>query len=128
MFGLEFMERCPAQAAQEKPQLLIFLRPKDISDESLRLYIYTISTSDDLVQLIQMRGKQIKFGEIPNYPRQLVYYKIGITNETCVLELDSGQNLKLPNYVLVPITQIRMFRRIVKSNYKIRLYIGNGIY
>ena len=32
MFGPEFMERCPAQAAQEKPQLLIFLRPKDISD------------------------------------------------------------------------------------------------
>ena len=59
---------------------------------------------------------------------QLVYYKIGITNEICVLELDNGQNLKLPNYVLVPITQIRMFSRIVKSNYKVRLYIGNGIY
>ena len=44
------------------------------------------------------------------------------------MELDNGQNLKLPNYVLVPITQIRMFRRIVKSNYKVRLYIGNGIY
>ena len=46
-----------------------------------------------------MRGKEIKFGEIPNYPRQLVYYKIRITNEICVLELDHGQNLKLPNYV-----------------------------
>ena len=45
-----------------------------------------------------------------------------------VLELDNGQNLKLPNHVLVPITQIRMFNIIVKSNYKIRLYIGNGIY
>ena len=44
------------------------------------------------------------------------------------MELDNGGNLKLPNYVLVPITQIRMFRRIVKSNYKVRLYIGNGIY
>ena len=33
-----------------------------------------------------MQGKQIKFGEIPNYPRQLVYYKIRITNEICVLE------------------------------------------
>ena len=32
------------------------------------------------------------------------------------------------NYVLVPITQIRMFSRIVKSNYKVRLYIENGIY
>ena len=31
MFWPEFMEKCPAQAAQEKPQLLIFLRPKDIS-------------------------------------------------------------------------------------------------
>ena len=48
--------------------------------ESLRLYVYTISTSDDLVWLIQMQGKQIKFGEIPNYPRQLFYYKIGIDN------------------------------------------------
>ena len=62
------------------------------------------------------------------YPRQLVYYKFGITNEICVLESDNGQNLKLPNYVLVPITQIRMFSRIGKSNYKVRLYIGNGIY
>ena len=58
--------------------------------ESLRLYIYTISTSDDLVWLIEMCGKLIKFGKIPNYPRQLVYYKIGITNEICVLELDNG--------------------------------------
>ena len=30
-----------------------------------KYYIY----SDDLVQLIQMQGKQIKFGEIPRYPR-----------------------------------------------------------
>ena len=44
------------------------------------------------------------------------------------MELDNGQNLKLPNYVLLPITQIRMLRRKVKSNYKVRLYIGNGIY
>ena len=44
------------------------------------------------------------------------------------MELDNGGNLKLSNYVLVPITQIRMFRRIVKSNYKVRLYIENGIY
>ena len=28
------MEKCPAQAAQEKPQLLIFLRPKDISGKN----------------------------------------------------------------------------------------------
>ena len=96
--------------------------------ESLRLYVYTISTSDDLVRLIQMRGKQIRFGEIPKYPKQIVYYKIGITNKIYVLKLDNGRNLKLPNYILVPITQIRMFDRIVKSNYKIRLYIGNGIY
>ena len=41
---------------------------------------------------------------------------------------DISENLKLPNYVLVPVTQIRMFRRIVKSSYKVRLYIGNGIY
>ena len=53
MFGLEFMERCPAQAAQEKPQLLIFLRPKDISENKITKLL----------------------------------------------------DLKLPNYVLVPITQ-----------------------
>ena len=67
--------------------------------ESLRLYVYTISTSDDLVWLIQIHGKQIRFGEIPKYPKQLVYYKVGIMNGFCVLELDNGQNLKLPNYV-----------------------------
>ena len=75
-----------------------------------------------------MRGKQIRFGEIPKYPKQLVYYKIGIINEICVLELDNGQNLKLPNYVMVPVTQISMFSRIVKGSYEVRLYIRNGIY
>ena len=30
--------------------------------------------------------------------------------------------------MLVPITQITMFIRIVKGNYKVRLYIRNGIY
>ena len=49
------MERCPAQAAQEKPQLLIFLRPKDISgylnsNDALKKTIGRIDNKEKKIQ------------------------------------------------------------------------------
>ena len=64
--------------------------------KSVKLYVYTLRTSDHKIKMIQEEGQELKFGKMSTWPTTLLSYTVRITNNVVLLKTQSGQQLKLP--------------------------------
>ena len=97
-------------------------------EKSLKIYVYTIQMSDHRVTLIQEQDKEVQVEAIPKWPKTLLSYAVKITNEVVLLKTQSGQRMKLPRHIYVPVLVIRRLHAIISGPYTTELYIGNGLY
>ena len=95
------MERCPAQAAQEKPQLLIFLRPKDISDY-ITMYHNAkppfIENKIKVTFLVELNTELLMTKYEKDFVKSLMFKKHPDSGQPIVLESD--RVLSLPHDLL----------------------------
>ena len=116
---------CLSTAADEE-LTDVYFRVSD-GQRTMYLYVYTIQVTESVVRLIQQQDKQMRFKSLAEWPTRIFSYPVRFTNNTCLLEIGGDMScVRFPDKIFVPITQIRKFRRIMRNQYKIEVFIGQG--